>query len=214
MTLWHLLSLQVLCRQSSTLMIMKLTLTQTGVCLVIILFAALMVRSSTVTICVRVLIDKCRLQNDRPTNRLYKYYGIVPKKIKDFSAFLKINIVCNYSNAWTDFRVIPLVTKWWRINQTTDFRITEKSKIDKASHEYKSRVTSVQKFCEITNIPRSAVSDNLKGLREENSKIRCPGSGRKKICDVNDRWAEHIAAAHRQWSAQRIWSESARKDHL
>lgn len=163
-SIWHLLSLQVLCRQSSTLMIMKLTLTQTGVCLVIILFAALMVRSSTVTIYVRVLIDKCRLQNDRPTNRLYKYYGIVPKKKKqDFSVFLKINIVCNYSNAWTDFRVIPLVTKWWRINQTTDFRITEKSEeIDKASHEYKNRVTSVQKLCEITNIPRSAVSDNLK----------------------------------------------------
>ncbi len=77
---------------------------------------------------------------------------------------------------------------------------------------YESGITSAQKLCETTNIPRITVYDNLKRFREGKSEIRCPGSGRMKIIDVNDnRQAAQIAASHPQWSAQQIANECARR---
>jgi transposase len=77
---------------------------------------------------------------------------------------------------------------------------------------YESGITSAQELCEITNIPRSTVYDNLKRFREGKSEIRCPGSGRKTIFDVNDsRRAAQLAASHPQWSAQQIANEWARR---
>jgi hypothetical protein len=54
---------------------------------------------------------------------------------------------------------------------------------------YENEITSAQKWCEITNIPRSTVYDNLKKFRKGKSEIRCPGSCRKKIFDVNEQQA-------------------------
>jgi hypothetical protein len=76
---------------------------------------------------------------------------------------------------------------------------------------YESEITPAQKLCEITNIPRSTVYDNLKIFREGKFEIRFPGSG-LKVFDVNDnRWAVQLPAFHPQWSAQKIANECARR---
>lgn len=72
---------------------------------------------------------------------------------------------------------------------------------------YERGITSAQKLCEITNIPRTTVYDNLKRFRVGKSEV-----WQEESFDVNDnRQAAQLAASHLQWSAQQIANECERR---